>query len=113
VTRLPEHDRPADDPPDLESMMELVERSAYHDLFGDQRSRRRRFFDALAASDDPMWREIGNELRDGRIALRDVLGVGAYREQVERGFAENQEAFQEALAQAKEQLEREDERRDR
>jgi hypothetical protein len=115
VTEPPDDDREREPPlPDLESMMRLIERSAYRDQIADVRGRRQRVFEALAASEDPMWREIGEQLRDGRMELRDVTRVGAYWEKVQQGLAEHREDFRRAVLDAKEQLEQEEaERRGR
>ncbi|HEY3007461.1 MAG TPA: hypothetical protein VGJ63_05270 [Micromonosporaceae bacterium] len=40
---------------------------------------RRDPYDALAGHGDPLVREIGAQLRAGRIRPRDVLAAGAYR----------------------------------
>ena len=59
---------------------------------------RRDPYDALAAHGDPLVREIGAQLRDGRVRPRDVLAAGAYRpvllralENVRRQHAEYEE----------------------
>jgi hypothetical protein len=36
-------------------------------------------YDSLARHPDPLLREIGAQLRDGRMRPRDVLSAGAYR----------------------------------
>lgn len=110
----PQDDREREPLPDLASMMRLIDRSAYRDQIADVPGRRQRVFEALANSDDPMWREIGEQLRDGRMEVRDVLRVEAYWEKVQQGLAEHQEDFRQAVVDAKEQLEQEEaERRER
>lgn len=97
--------------PDLESLMALINRSDYRDAIADVQGRRQRVFQTLADSDDPMWREIGEQLRDGRMGIRDVMRVDAYWEKVQQGLAERQEEFRDAVLDAKSQLEAEEEQR--
>lgn len=110
----PQDDRDREPMPDLAAMMRLIERSPYRDQIADVQGRRQRVFEALADSDDPMWREIGEQLRDGRMEIRDVLRVEAYWDKVQQGLAEHREDFRQAVIDAKDQLEREEaERRER
>lgn len=107
-------DRGREPVPDLASLLRLIDRSAYRDQLADVQGRRRLVFEALASHENPMWREIGEQLRDGRMEIRDVLRVQAYWEKVQQGLAEHGEEFRQAAIDAKEQLEREEaERRER
>src|SRR5690606_35883246 len=51
-------DRRREPVPDLDSLLRLIDRSAYRDQLADVQGRRQRFFEALASHEDPMWREI-------------------------------------------------------
>ncbi|HEY8452842.1 MAG: hypothetical protein FWJ70_14150 [Micromonosporaceae bacterium] len=107
-------DRGREPVPDLQSLLRLIDRSAHRDQLADAQSRRRLVFEALANHADPMWREIGEQLRDGRMGIRDVLRVQAYWDKVQQGLAEHGDEFRRAMIDAKEQLEREEaERRER
>jgi hypothetical protein len=55
--------------------------------------RRQHAYEALTRNADPVLREIGEQLRDGRMRPADILRVPAYRE-----------AFQQAAEQAAERL---------
>ena len=43
-------------------------------------ARHRRAYEALLQNRDPVMREIGEQLRDGRIRLSDVIRIPAYAE---------------------------------
>lgn len=58
-----------------------------------------RLYDLLATSDDPLWREIGLQLQQGRMSLREVLQVDAYRQHLHRGLAHHR--FQETMVAAR------------
>jgi hypothetical protein len=64
-----------------------------------------RLYRLLAASDDPVWREIGQQLRDGRMSLRQVVQVEQYRRHLHRGLAEHGHRFGEAVTAARSYLE--------
>lgn len=64
-----------------------------------------RLYDLLARSDDPVWREIGQQLRDGRMSLRQMVQVEAYRRHLHQGMAEHGHRFGKAVAAAQSYLE--------
>lgn len=105
MTEPPEDQRGETALPDLESIMRMIDRSAYREEVRDVPGRRRRIFEALARSDDPVWREMGEQLRDGRMELRDVARVDAYWQKVQQGLAEHGEEFRDAAAEAVQHLE--------
>ncbi|HEY8474106.1 MAG TPA: hypothetical protein VIL37_15925 [Natronosporangium sp.] len=99
--------------PDPDEMMRLAEQSRYRDLLSDVSGRRRRLFEALANSDDPLWREIGEQLREGRIRPSDVLQSEVYWNKIQEGLTEHADDFRQAIQAAKEQLEAESEEREK
>jgi hypothetical protein len=56
-------------------------------------ARRQRAYEALLLNPDPVMREIGEELRDGRITLADIVRIPAYAD-----------AFREAASRAIDRL---------
>lgn len=102
----PDHPENAAEPPAVtpEELHELAAHDQrYADLLDPQR-RRDLLFRMMADSGDPMWREIGQSLRDGSMGLRDILRVEAYREKVETGLATHAEHFHQSLHDATEAL---------
>ena len=82
--------------PDLDELLTMLEQSS-SDRLSDPESGRRELFGLLAESDDPMWREIGQQLRDGQMSPRQILQVDAYWQHVERGLVAHQEDFRQAV----------------
>ena len=108
--------RPADGEPadvaetataDLAAIMRIAPDSQYADLIAHESLRRRTLYELLAASDDPLWKEIGTQLRDGQMQLRDIGGVEAYRTHLIDAIDEHGSDFPTALAKAREELEAE------
>lgn len=93
--------------PDPSVLQRLLESSPRYSELADPDTRRRHVFDALANSDDPMWREIGQQLRDGRLRPRDLLGIDAYAEKIQQGLAANAEQFHANMAEAAAELQAE------
>jgi hypothetical protein len=62
-------------------------------------------YDLLARSDDPVWREIGQQLRDGRMDLRDVVQVEAYRRHLHRELTQHEHRFGDVISAARSYLE--------
>lgn len=103
-------DHPSHDdgpPPDLDSLSDLLDQSSYGGATTSPEELQQRMFEQLAGSDDPMWREIGQQLRDGQMSLRHVLQVDAYWQHVVSGLDEHQEAFRGTVAAVQAQLEAE------
>jgi hypothetical protein len=107
------HQRAADQPADvaeaatanLSAIMRLAPDSPYHALVASETSRRNQLYELLADSDDPLWKEIGTQLRDGQMRLRDIWGVDAYCTHLIDSIDKNSGDFPSALAKAREQLE--------
>ena len=51
-------------------------------------TRRHRLYQLIAESPDPLWREIGAQLRDGQLRPTQVLSVPEYREHLQAGMAD-------------------------
>lgn len=91
----------------LAALMRLAADTEYAELIADETSRRRKLYELLADSDDPLWREIGTQLRDGQMQLRDVLGVDAYTTHLIDAIDKHGSGFPTALAETRECLETE------
>jgi hypothetical protein len=72
--------------PTAEMLMEKISRLPIAATLSDPAARRRLVFERLAASDDPVAREMGQQLRDGTMRVRDMWAVPAYRQVLERGI---------------------------
>ncbi len=114
MTDQPAASEPADGEPgdvaetataDLSAIMRLGPDSQHGDLIAHETLRRRTLYEALANSDDPMWKEIGTQLRDGQMQPRDVFGVDAYRSHFIDTIDKHGRDFPTALAKAREELE--------
>lgn len=100
--------------PDLETFMGLIERSPDYDQLTDPQYLERELFTRLADHADPLWREIGQQLRDGQMGVRRLAEVDAYWEHLQRELAGQEDNFRRAAAAAKAALEDvRDERRGR
>jgi hypothetical protein len=56
--------------------------------FEDTSSRRNALYRLIADHPDPLWREMGQQLRDGHLRPMDVLSTPQYREQLQAGMAD-------------------------
>jgi hypothetical protein len=92
---------------DLAAITRLAPDSQYGDLIAHETSRRRKLYEHLANSDDPLWKEIGTQLRDGRMQLRDISGVEAYSAHLTDTLHKHGGDIPTVLAQAREHLEAE------
>jgi hypothetical protein len=90
---------------DLAAIMRLAPDSQYGDIIAHETSRRRLLYDLLANSDDPLWKEIGEQLRDGQMRPQDVFEVDEYRTRLIEAIDEHGRDFPAALAKTREQLE--------
>jgi hypothetical protein len=93
----------------LAAIMRLAPDGEYGDLIAHETLRRRKLYELLANSDDPLWKEIGTQLRDGQMQLRDIFGVEAYGTHLIDTIEKYGRDFPAALAKAREQLEAETE----
>jgi hypothetical protein len=109
VTDQPAASEPADVPEtataNLAAIMRLAPDSPYHAMVTSETSRRKRLYELLADSDDPLWKEIGTQLRDGQMRLRDIWGVDAYCTHLIDSIDKHSSDFPAALSKAREQLE--------
>ena len=71
----------------ITELLEKLDRSAYGPLLRDPTRRRQAIYDGLAGSADPIAREIGEQLRDGRLRPSDLLRSPEYRSFLDRGAA--------------------------
>ena len=93
----------------LAAIMRLAPDTQYADLIAHETSRRRKLYELLANSDDPLWKEIGTQLRDGQMQLRDVFEVDAYATHLINAVDKHGSGFATALAETRECLETETE----
>jgi hypothetical protein len=77
----------------IRDLLHKIDASPLGRAMRDPDARHRRACEALLHSPDPVMREIGEQVRDGRIRLADVIRVPVYAE-----------AFRNATQQAIEQL---------
>jgi hypothetical protein len=89
----------------LAAIMRLAPGSPYENVVASETSRRHHVYDLLADSDDPLWSEIGAQLRDGRMRLRDIWGVDAYSAHLIDAIDKHGGDFPAALAKTREDLE--------
>jgi hypothetical protein len=71
----------------IRDVVEMLERTAYGPLLRDPARRRQAVYDGLARSADPVAREIGEQLRDGRLCPSDLLRSPEFRSFLDRGAA--------------------------
>jgi hypothetical protein len=57
----------------------------------DTSSRRQKLYQLVAEHPDPLWREIGQQLRDGHISPSELLSTPQYREHLRAGMADGLE----------------------
>jgi hypothetical protein len=100
---------PADDAQtpaaNLAAVMRLAADGPYADVIAHETIRRRHVYDSLANSEDPLWAEIGTQLRDGQMELRDIWEVDAYSTHVIEAFDKHGSDYPTALGKTREQLE--------
>lgn len=92
----------------LATIMRLAPDSAYGDLVMHETSRRHKLYELLADSDDPMWKEIGTQLRDGQMQLHEIFRIEAYASHLIDTIDKHARDFPEMLAETREHLEAED-----
>jgi hypothetical protein len=74
------------DPVTIEALLAKVENSRYRALLHDDQLRRRLVFKMLAESDDPLLREMGEQLRDGLVTPSQLMSIPEYWEALSRGY---------------------------
>jgi hypothetical protein len=79
-----------------------VGKSPLGEVFADPETRRRKLFELMAATDDPMTKELGRDLLSGRLSLRTVATSAAYQDFLGQGLETLREV---SLADLDEQLE--------
>jgi hypothetical protein len=90
-------------PEELRTRLErAVGQSPLGEVFADPETRRRKLFELMAATDDPMAKELGKDLLSGRLSLRTVATSAAYQDFLGQGLERLQEV---SLADLVEQLE--------
>lgn len=91
--------------PDLDTFMRLIERSPEHDRLADPQVLERQLFARLAEHADPMWREIGQQLRDGQMDVRQIAEVAVYWDHLLKELASQRDSFHRAVIATREALE--------
>jgi hypothetical protein len=69
----------------LDDVLAAVERTSYGELLHDDQRRRHELYELMAVSDDPLVREMGQQLRDGLLRPRDLLSDPDYADGLIRG----------------------------
>jgi hypothetical protein len=69
----------------LRDLIDELDRSPLGQRLRDRSFRRQHAYHALLRNPDPTMREIGEQLRDGRMRSADILTVPAYLEAFRRG----------------------------
>ena len=90
-------------PDELRARLErAVGASPLGEVFADPDTRRRKLFELMAATDDPMTKELGKDLLSGQLSLRTVATSTAYQDFLGQGLETLREV---SLADLVEQLE--------
>ncbi|GAB1690834.1 hypothetical protein [Krasilnikovia sp. M28-CT-15] len=74
-------------PPHLRALLEKVAEAGYRDILLDEEAGNRFLYDTMASSSDPTLREIGEQLRDGALDMRQLAASDYYRETLNGGLA--------------------------
>lgn len=74
------------DPVTIEGLLAKVENSRYRALLHDDQLRRRLVVKMLAESDDPLLREMGEQLRDGLVTPTQLMSIPEYWEKLRPGY---------------------------
>jgi hypothetical protein len=72
--------------PTAESLLAKIESLPIAAELADPTRRKHLIYERLAASEDPVTREIGEQLRDGAMRVRDLWAIPEYRQVLERGI---------------------------
>ncbi len=73
-------------PPNIRAILEKVADAGYRDILLDEEAGNRFLFDTLASSTDGTLREIGEQLRDGAMDMRQLATSEHYREALNGGI---------------------------
>jgi hypothetical protein len=74
----------AEGAPGLARLMAALDRGPLGDVLRDDHRRRAAVYERMAASSDPLTREIGQQLRDGVLRPQDLLKDPEYRRFLDR-----------------------------
>jgi hypothetical protein len=70
----------------IEALLAKVEQSPYRALLHDDQQRRHLLATMMAKSDDPILREMGEQLRDGLVTSMQLLSVPEYWDTLSHGY---------------------------
>jgi hypothetical protein len=70
----------------IDELFAKLEQTSYGYLVHDQQRRRHLIATMMADSDDPIVREMGQQLRDGLVTPQQLLSVPEYLEKLESGY---------------------------
>ena len=73
-------------PATIEALLAKVENSRYRALLHDDQLRRGLVVKMLTQSDDPMLREMGEQLRDGVVTASQLMSIPEYWEALRPGY---------------------------
>lgn len=89
--------------PDIERLLGRLERTPLGERLSDPAKRQAELYDLLASHPDPLWREMGGQLKDGQMRASDVFATPAYHDRLREGLErakERQDELVEALGRA-------------
>ncbi|WP_100443975.1 hypothetical protein [Glycomyces xiaoerkulensis] len=69
-----------DDSHDPERVLRGLEGTPLGERLSTPRQRQEELYDLMAAHEDPLWREMGEQLKSGAMTLSDALATPAYRD---------------------------------
>ncbi|GGN85983.1 hypothetical protein GCM10010112_67020 [Actinoplanes lobatus] len=85
-------------PPHLRDMLQKVADAGYRDILLDERAGNRFLFETLAGTSDPVLREMGEQLRDGAIDLKQVAASSFFRDALQQGLERLEDFDEERFA---------------
>lgn len=80
---------------DPDRLVRRLEGTPLGDRLDSRDKRRTALFDMLANHNDPMWREIGQQLKSGQMTTTDLLTTPAYRQHLLDGLEAAKEQIDE------------------
>jgi rubrerythrin len=80
---------------DPEGLVRRLQGTPLGERLDSRDKRRRALFDMLANHKDPMWREIGQQLKNGQMKPTDLLTTPAYRQHLLEGLEAAKEQIDE------------------
>ena len=80
-----------DGPRDIDGIRAAMADAPEFDGLQDTATRRHQLYQLIAEHPDPLWREIGQQLRDGQLRPTEVLSIPEYRDQLRTGMADGLE----------------------